>query len=129
MSETDAVASHQKALFTALSGVISAPVYDGMPDSTAYPFVVIDKHQAINQDNLGNDYELVMTYISVWSDYHGQKEVLDIMNEIRGALHRMKLTLDTGNTVINRVVSRETIRDQDNKTYQGRVRIQSLIET
>lgn len=127
MAETDNIAALQKAFFTELSD-ISVTVYDSAPDDAAYPYVVIDKHQIIEQDNHSSEYDLVISYFSVWSEYEGQKQILDIMREMRTKLHRKKLVLDSGTTIENVVLSRETIRDQDDRTFQGRFRVQSLIK-
>jgi len=74
------------AIYGALSN-ISAPVFDHVPQGTDYPYVVIDYMDATNAEYLSNRKDQVIVYLSVYSVYRGQTEVLGIMQEIDDALH------------------------------------------
>lgn len=128
----DPVNAVQKAIYEALTEVtvsgVAAPIFDEVPDKQAYPYIVIDSHNVIAEDNLVENKSTVVTYLSVWSEYRGQKQVLEISGEVFSRLHRQKFVLDSGTSVITKVLSRDTVRDQDDETFMGRIRVETLIE-
>lgn len=115
-----------EALSTALSGV--ANVYDAVPQNTAYPYVVIDSQESVPNEPFTSRRDERFVYLSVWSQYRGQKEVLDILSLIDSALHRKKLPIDTGRIAIVYVKNRRTMREPDNLTFQGAATIQLITE-
>lgn len=120
----------QKALYTALSTALTgvADVYDSVPQKAAYPYVVIESHEITPTDGLTNRREVRHVYLSVWSQYRGQKEVLDILSTVDSALHRQKLELETGRLVIAFVDNKRTAREPDNMTFQGAAKIRLITE-
>jgi len=118
----------QKAIYTALTNALSCGVYDSVPQGAAYPYVVMDREEAIDADYLSNRKDERFLYLSVWSRYHGQKEVKEIMADIDAALHRQKLAMDSGRMVICYVQRKTTVRDSDNLTFQGAVTLRVLTE-
>lgn len=114
------------ALSTALSGV--AGVYDHVPQGTAYPYVTFDYQEANNADYVNSRKDSVFVYLAVWSEYRGQKEVLNIMDAIDKALHNQKLPLSTGRAANVSVLSKRTNREPDGLTYMGQVRIKVILE-
>jgi hypothetical protein len=117
------------ALTSAVSGLTPVPgVYDSVPKGVALPYVVIDAQQALDGDALVARRDDVFFYLSVWSDYPGQKQVLTIMDAIRAALHRQRLDVSTGRVVTVRVASLRTERDVDEQTYQGIITLRLLVE-
>lgn len=119
----------QKAIYSALDTALTCGVYDHVPQGATYPYVVIDSQLATDRQSLIAQRERIFVYLSVWSDYKGQKEVLSIMASIRSALQNAKLTLTSG-TVVNTVVSRETTRrDVDGETFTGLVTLDVLVST
>lgn len=124
----DPLYAYHKAIFVALDGVISVPVYDYIPQNAGYPYVEIERHLAAQNDHLVAEKDRVFTYITVWSEYKGQKEVLQVMEEINTILHRAKLTLDSGTMVRCLVESRDTARDMDEVTFTGRMKLDTLVE-
>ena len=119
----------QKAIYTALDTALSCAVYDYVPTGASYPYVVIDSQLATDRQNLGSQRERIFVYLSVWSDYKGSKEVLDLMRTIRTTLQNTRPTLTSG-TVVNMVVSRETTdRDVDGQTFMGRVTLDVTVST
>lgn len=118
----------QSAVFAALQGALSCPVYDHVPQDSAYPYVTLAYQSVTSSDYLSGRKDVRMLYLSVWSTYRGQKEVLEIMQTIYGALHEQPLTLSTGRVAQLRVVDRDTNREPDGVTYMGRMRLMALTE-
>lgn len=112
----------QKAIFQRLTDELSVPVYDAVPMDTPYPYVTIDAERVINTSPIaGRKREQRLIYLSVWSDYQGQAEVKRINGEIADALDERRLRLDDGRAVSVRMVSAESNREPDGRTYMGAV--------
>lgn len=88
----------QQAIFTALSGHISAAVYDDAPDlpagmpSEAFPYVVIGDDTVEpwdTDDTLGAE---VTVTLHIWSRGAGMKQAKAIAGEIYTILHRASLS-------------------------------------
>jgi hypothetical protein len=122
-------AALHKAIYDALTSALSCPIYDAVPQGSAYPYVVIDSHLARNQDALNKLRDRETVYLSVWSDYMGQKEVLDLMAAIKTALHNTKPALESGACAILRVIRDTTSRDIGGETYIGNVTLEAVIES
>lgn len=118
----------QTAIYTALQGLSAADVYDAVPQGAAYPYVVIDSTLIMADDPLASRRDERIIYLSVWSQYRGQKEVLEIMAEIDALLHQQSLSLSTGRMVRSYVKDKITNRDADNLTFQGRVTLRVITE-
>jgi len=116
------------ALYVALDSALSVPVYDHVPQGSEYPYVSIDTLSANNAEFLNSRKDGVSVYLSVWSTYRGQTEVLGIMQDIDDALHNNRLALASGRLASCRVVSKDTNREPDGVTYQGQVVISVLLE-
>jgi len=114
----------QKAIFAALNGNVTwggnaVPVYDNVPQDSAYPYICFDEQLSVEADYLASRKDERSFYVSVWSNQPGKKQVLEIMGSIDALLHRKRLTLDVGNMVTCIVTRKMTQRDIDNITYQG----------
>lgn len=119
----------QTALYQRLTSTLSVPVYDSVPMDTPPPYVTLDSE--IAQDNTpvsGKTRERRLLYLSVWSNYQGQKEVKAIMGEIKTALHRTKLVLESGRAFGLSVDSQRTNREPDGITFQGAVTLSVLTQ-
>lgn len=101
-------------------------VYDAAPQGAAYPYVAFDRSVVQNADLLNRRLDRRFLYLSVWSQYQGQKEVMEIMAAIDEALHEKPLTLETGAAVSIRVERKDPSRDADGTTYMGRVTLRIL---
>lgn len=115
-----------EALSTALTGV--AAVYDAVPQKATYPYVVIDSQEIMPNEPFTSRRDERYVYLSVWSQYRGQKEVLNILSLIDSALHRKQLPIDTGRIVIVYVENKRTMREPDNLTFQGAAKIRLITE-
>lgn len=123
-----ALTALQEAIFGALDGTISCPVYDFVPQNSSFPYVTIAFHDLTVDDFLNARKDEDIIYFSVWSDYRGQKEILDIMDEMEGLLHEKRLPLSTGRTALMRILTKRTNREPDGVTYMGQLRLRVLLE-
>ena len=96
----------QKAIFGALSGNISANVYDqvpplpeGMPDNR-FPYVVVGDDTTARWDNDSQLGAEITVTLHVWSRGKGWTEAKAILGEIYDLLHRATLTA-TGYQFLN----------------------------
>lgn len=114
----------QAALYRRLTEQLDVPVYDAVPMGQPLPYVTIDSEMAQDASPISG---LVRTrhliYLSVWSNHQGQKQVKAIMAQIRQALHRHPLELDTGRAFGLSVDSMRTNPEPDGVTYQGAVTV------
>ena len=114
------------ALLAALQGVCSCDVWDGVPQDTAYPYVVMEYTSSSNADFIGGQrVDERYVYLSVWSRVDGQAEVMDIMSEI-DTLNEQPLTLSTGHMSSLRVDRKRTFRETDALTFRGQVVLRVL---
>lgn len=88
----------QTAVFNALDGGLSYPVYDDAPflpegqPTTGFPYVVIGDDTAIAFDADDTKGMEATVTIHIWSRSHGRKEAKGILGEIYTILHRASLT-------------------------------------
>lgn len=130
---SDATLAVQKALVAALAGISvvgidgggsdDVGVYDHVPERAAMPYVVLDNHLVTPDDTLDAPLDVHVVYLSVWSQYRGTRQVLEIMQAVYDRLHNAALELESGEAVSCRVQSRTTSRDADDATFQGAVTI------
>ena len=122
-------AAAHKAIFTALTAALSPiKAYDAVPQGAAYPYVVIDSQEQTPDDPLTSRRDERMFYLSIWSQYRGQKEVLDILSLVDSALHQQRLAMDEGRCVRVYVENKRTMREPDNLTFQGAAKVRFILE-
>lgn len=124
----DPLAATHKAIYTALNAAMTISVYDHVPQSASYPYVEIERSVASQNDSLVAQKDEVFTYISIWSNYRGQKQILEQMETAYAALHRKQLALDAGGMVECMVQMRDTAKDPQDRTYIGSLTVRSLVE-
>lgn len=119
----------QKAIYVALAAALNpTKVYDGAPQGAAYPYVVMDSTAITPMDALSKRRDERYFYLSVWSEYRGQKEILEIMSAIDAALHLKRLSMDEGAMVICYVEGKNTQREPDNLTFHGSVKLRIVTQ-
>jgi len=118
----------QSAIYAQLNANLSVPVYDSVPQGAEFPYVTIDFQDSSNADFLSSRKDEKTMYFAVWSDYRGQKQVLEIMAELDSLLHDKKFTLSVGRIAQMRVLTKRTNREPDGVTYMGQLRLQVLLE-
>lgn len=125
---SDQALALQKAVFAELSSALSVPVYDAVPQDSNYPYVTYNATNVNNDDFLTERMDQLSISLNVWSRTLGQEEVLRIMGDIDDALHRARLSLDTGSLVSLRVTAKRTNREDDNETYMGQISLLAHIQ-
>ncbi len=128
---TDVSSALQKAIYERLSGLISVPVFDSVPESTRYPYVTIGRELGSDRTPLNNRrrrHQRIL-YLTVWSDYPGQAEVKRINGEVDRALHGVRLALEVGRVVGLEVSNTDSTPDADGVTYQGSVTIKVITQS
>ena len=103
--------------------VAPVAVYQSVPDGTLYPYVEINSLQALSAEILDSDKYHVIIRVNIWSEYLGQKEVIDLMEKIYSRLHRKDYAFTGGRTNDIVVKDRMAHRDVDNITYMGSMSI------
>lgn len=121
------------AAHTALYGALAAAltpvaVYDAVPPGAAYPYVVIGSQQAIPDDPLASRRDERTFYLSIWSQYHGQKEVLGIIAKIDAAVHHKAFAMTAGRMVRCYVIRKLSQPEPDGATWQGQVAVRMITE-
>ena len=118
----------QKALLAKLQSALSCPVYDSVPQGATYPYVTFASTDVAQEDAINQRIERRVVSFSVWSDYKGQTEIMEIMSDMHDALHRADLNLDNGRVVGCYVTRKATNREPDGETYQGQFILEVLLE-
>ena len=124
-------ATVQKAIFSTLKAALlvdSVDIFDHVSQGEAKPYVVLDAQDITPRDYLVAQRDFRRVYLSIWSDYRGQKEVLDIYKVIYDTLHRQPVSLDNGRMVRCEVERFRSIQDADGLTYTGTVTLKLITE-
>lgn len=109
----------QSWLYQKLSAEVSTPVYDVVPDNAELPYIVIDNcHSVVNDFICGKRHETNFIYLSIWSNYEGQKEVKQIISEVDNCLRGATDSAFIGSLIM---IRKEVNRDADGVTYVGSV--------
>ena len=141
---SDASWELQKAIVAALTedspaSIAGGRIYDRIPDAasqtplpdSAFPYVQIGEADAIPDDvstSAGgqDDGEAETITIHAWSRYAGQKEVKQIMQQIKDRLHGQSLTVTGRASALVHVRSRRAFLDPDGKTRHGVVAVEVI---
>ena len=115
-----------QAIYIALNGNISVPVYTAPPMNTPMPYV--DMGEMFSREDGTKTYDGHDTRITmhVWSGYQGTKQALTILNEIKAILHNSNLTLVGEQLVLLRFADSHVFRDADEKTIHGVINFRAL---
>lgn len=114
-----------KALIAKLETLVSCSVYDAVPQNAAYPYVLIDNDQVLNEDFTNQRMDRRFVYLSIWSRAYGSAEVKTIIGQI-DAINESPLTLDTGEVISVRVERTDTNREPDALTFMGSITLRIL---
>lgn len=113
------------ALLAKIKTLVSCSVWDGVPQNTTYPYIVMDYTTAGNEDYTNARMDRRFYYLSIWSRSEGQAEVMGIMTQL-DALNNSPLTLSTGAVGSIRVERKRTNREPDNLTFMGHMTLRIL---
>lgn len=114
----------QKAVDAVLVPVLAAltpkvPLFDHVPQGQGYPFVQFSRVIRTPDNLVASKLSRVQLALTVYSDFRGQEQVLEILGAIETALDDADLVLDTGVAVRCDLERADTVRDQDGVTYTG----------
>jgi hypothetical protein len=114
---------------TAVHAICADRIYDRVPESRSFPYVSFGPSDQI-EDDADCITGLVETMqIDCWSRYQGgMKEVKDLADTVRGALHLYAGEFATNALVELRVLSVRYFRDPDGLTSQAVLSIQAIME-
>lgn len=126
----------QAAVYGALKAadaICAGRVYDRPSATVAFPFVEIGEGQAIPDDvsntagtPVGDQGISEFIDLHVWSEYQGQKEAKEIIDQIRTALHGISLTVTGRASALAWVRNERIIRDPDGRRTHGVVTVEII---
>jgi hypothetical protein len=108
---------------------VGTPVYDHVPQDTAFPYIVVGDDTSIpfdTDDSIGSETTCT---IHVWSQYRGRKQVKDIMGAVYAALHRASFAITDGALIECASEFAESFLDPDGLTRHGVIRFRLIVES
>lgn len=123
-------------LLTSGSSIASGKIYDDVPErvekanapDTEFPYVQIGEVDAISDDtdnaSARDDGTIETLTLHVWSRYRGQKEVKNIMQQIKDLLHDTQITVTGRGSALAVVTIMRAFLDPDGKTRHGIVTLE-----
>jgi hypothetical protein len=118
----------QAAIFARLS-TLSTPVFDHVPQGTAFPYIVIGDDTSIPWDtdtSLGTETTCT---IHVWSRERGRKQVKAIMDAVYASLNRASFAIAGGVLIECLYEFSESFMDPDGLTRHGVMRFRLTVDT
>jgi hypothetical protein len=112
-------------LVTLLGGV---RVYDDAPQSAPFPFITLGQSVTRDWSTGSEDGAEHSLTLHVWSRAGGKKEMLEIVEAIRAALHDKPLALEDHYLINLRHEFSEARLDPDGDTFHGVVRYRAVTE-
>jgi Protein of unknown function (DUF3168) len=122
--------SLQRGIYQALanSSELGALLYDDAPQAASYPFITLGQSLVRDWSTGTEDGAEHLLTLHVWSRAGGKKQVHDIIEAIKSALHDQPLTLVDQDLVNLRHEFSEARPDPDDDTYHGIVRYRAVTE-
>ena len=125
----------QKAIYAALTAdpaltalIGAARVHDDVPRGAVRPYVNFARLVTRDFGSSSGDGEEHLLQLHVWSDAKGHRQVHEVLDAVRSALHEAVLPLGDWRLVNLRIESTEARRESDGETYQGIVRLRAVTE-
>lgn len=118
----------QAAIFEQLQP-LGFPVYDHVPQGSAFPYIVIGEdtsNQWDTDDSVGTDATCT---IHVWSRERGKREVKLIMDAIYERLHRSEFAIVGGSLIECQGEFAESFLDPDGLTRHGVIRFRLTVDS
>jgi len=95
------------------------PLFDHVPPGQTYPYVQFGRIIAIPGDLIDRRDRRVSIPLTVFSDFRGQEQVLEILAVIEAAIDGAELALSEGQLIRCDLDRSDTAQDQDGVTYTG----------
>lgn len=127
----------QKAVVAALKGasavsnIVGARVYDGVPHSPEYPLVQVSIDVSQPYDGTGDwrSWECVIR-VDSWARKRGSSvAAVALAAACNDTLHRQSLTLDSGTHVQTLHIAQRTVRDDDQETVHVQTRYRVVVDS
>lgn len=123
----------QKALFSTLNGSVTGidsanvPVYDDVPENTAYPYVILGEETTANNGSKTLDGVEHTVTMHAWSQYRGRREIKEIMQSIYSLLHNAAISVSGASLVNIRQEFSTTLAENDGITRHGVMRFRVVV--
>jgi hypothetical protein len=120
-------ANIQQAIYDELLS-LGHPVYDHVPQVSAYPYIVIGDDTSIpfdTDESVGSESTLT---IHVWSQYRGRLESKELLQEIYDKLNRADIAISGCHLVECVGEFQETYVESDGLTRHGVIRFRLIVE-
>lgn len=121
-----AISEINKALYTVLNSA-SFPVYDCIPENTAFPYCDISEMTASDKSAKNLPGESFLLTAHLWSQYKGTKEVREMCDELIQTITGTELTMSGFNNNLTEVEYIGISNDPDGLTRHGVVKIRFYI--
>lgn len=118
----------QKAMFAAIDAALDTPVLDDVPDDTVAPYTRIGETTEVDWDTDDSIGREVTCTIHSWSTFRGFKEVKNMMDAIKVALHEQNLSVFGQKVVMVTMEFAEVMLESDGLTRHGVQRFRILME-
>lgn len=125
-----AILELQRAVVAKLGAALSVPVVDApAPATLDLPYVTVDSATSEPWDTLDRDGEQVALTLSAWTggDSRGKAAALDLIGQMRAALHEQPITVSGYVAIIVRADFQDVFLDQDGVTQHGVLRIRAKL--
>lgn len=115
----------QTAVYTRLSGdseltsTLGASVYDHVPDSSAFPYVVIGEDTEVAADTMGTTRRDMTLTVHTWSQAKGKKQTKQIQDRLDDLLDRWTPTVSGWTATQMLTEAHESFMDPDGTTRHG----------
>lgn len=124
-----------KGVYSLLTSRVSTPVYDAVPDSTTYPYIVIGDFSSALDETKTLVMHDVTTTIHVYSLGRGMKELVTVLESVLETLSNYEpdLSSDNFSILLGRYSLVETLREYDGEVIirhgiiRFRWRVQDLL--
>jgi hypothetical protein len=125
----------QRGVYQALAGSLDLTtllggvrVYDRAPQAAPYPFITLGQSVVRDWSTGTEDGAEHNLTLHVWSRSGGKKQVLEIIEAIKGVLHDQPLLLPDHHLINLRHELSEARLDPDGDTFHGIVRYRAVTE-
>ncbi len=122
----------QQAVYTVLDsdsalGMLIEGVYDHAPESTEFPYLVVDNFQGESWSTLMRQGVEILFDISLYSRAKGKKEASTLMEHIYALLHHAALDVTGFQLASLEFTSADVALQDDGATYKGIMRFRALL--
>lgn len=118
----------QKVIYTRLDSALSVPVVDHPEENTAYPYVTIGHDMQVDWSSKTTTGERHAIRIHAWSRYNGMKELKELVQEVKDALHLYDVGLAGHTLVFLRYKDAIPMDDPDGVTKHAVIRFEALTQ-